>query len=177
LLLALAAIFEVGLIVYSLQDAIHSLRDGSYFVSVSPQAPLPLLTALNLDAQSVIYDLGCGDNRILSFLYAAYPEATYRGIENNFIVYFLANFRNLKIRSGRFQILRKNFFAANLSDATHVVSYLPAVVLNKIYDKLKKEVNPGTIFATFDVPVTGVVPTKELASNVTLGSKIYLYTI
>lgn len=40
-----------------------------------------ILNALKLDEQSVLYDLGCGDGKIIATCHRIHPDTTYIGIE------------------------------------------------------------------------------------------------
>lgn len=129
---------------------------------------LPDLITLN--TTSVVYDLGCGDGRILRSLHRHFPAARYVGIENDLFPYLLAHLFNWRIVSDRFIIKRKNFFTEDLSSATHVIMYLFPEVMDQLLPKLEQELKPGTVLVSFDFSFTNkkperIVKTPELGRH------------
>lgn len=133
---------------------------STIFLKRAPFVPAPrvmidhLPSLVDLDKSSVVYDLGCGDGRVLRSLHRHFPTARYIGIENDLFPYLLARLFNWRITSNRFTIKRKNFFAEDLSSATHVVIYLFPEVMDQLLPKLTKELRPGTMLVSFDFPFT-----------------------
>src|SRR5476649_2317720 len=70
--------------------------------STAPFVPIPksilsqIVEALAIPKDGLVYDLGCGDGRVLSYAAKLYPEAKFIGIEKNTIPYWLAKIRTRK---------------------------------------------------------------------------------
>jgi precorrin-6B methylase 2 len=125
------------------------------FISV-PFSILPdIEKALDIQTDSVVYDLGCGDARVLRYLAKKNPNATFIGIENGVFPYYVAktiSWWNKKMGHGdNVQILREDFFKHDLSKATHIFVYLYPQIMDDILGKLEKELPPGArlVSATF----------------------------
>jgi len=99
-----------------------------------------------------VYDLGCGDGRIVIAAEKKYgAEAT--GYEVSFLVWSLAQVHRILRLSG-VKIYRRNFFKADLRDADVVFCYLLPGVMEKLSPKFKKELKKGAriISASFHLP-------------------------
>lgn len=98
--------------------------------------------------KDVVYDLGCGDGRVL-IIAAREFGAKGVGIEIDPLRYLIAT---LMIRinkvNDRVVIKRKNFFEQDLSGATVVFLYLVPKALERLKPKLTKELRSGTRIIT-----------------------------
>ncbi len=102
---------------------------------------LPDLLALNKD--SVLYDLGCGDGRVLYEL-AKHSDATFIGIEKAPLPYLIAISRSAFSKKKNVKIVFGDIHAVPLTNATHVFTYLLPDVMEKLYPKLKRELASGS---------------------------------
>ena len=89
----------------------------------------------------LVYDLGCGDGRVLKYLMSD-GKARGVGIELSPILYLLSKFRLRKFKN--IKILFRDFFKADLGEASLVYCFLNKKVLEKIIPKLRVELKPGT---------------------------------
>lgn len=128
-----------------------------------------------LPAGSVVYDLGCGDGRVLRAIHKRNPEAQLVGIELQLFPYLLARLRC----SGVARIIRGDIFAQDLSAATHLYAYLYYDVLDRLLPKLERELQPGTRLYSLDFAFSHRTPfeTITLRSRAPgkLGSILYVY--
>jgi len=94
--------------------------------------------------QDVVYDLGCGDGRIV--LAAAMRfHARAVGIEIDPLRYLWCQFLVTILRQrGRVQIIFGNVFKQELSEADVVVCYLMPEALQKLEKKFRQELCAGT---------------------------------
>ena len=150
------------------------------YVSV-PQKVLPdLYRVLKLKDDSVLYDLGSGDGKVLFYLSKKVNNARYIGIENRIFPFIIARFtkwlNNKTFKNVK--IIKKNFFDMDLSDATHIFVYLYPNMLDDLLVKLEKELRPGTILVSVSFQFTLKRPTKEIdleRNKYGLVRKIYIY--
>jgi len=184
LIFSLFVIFIISLIVFSLITSYffsyyRLLRGDAPFVPV-PSAVLPEITkALGIRENSVVYDLGCGDGKVLMACSKAQPKAKYVGYEISLAIFLLAWIRVLKTKKYRsIKIFRKNFFGEDFSKATHIFTYLMPKQMARLEEKFERELSPGTRLATCSFPLK----TKEPSSIINLGRselllvrKIYVY--
>jgi predicted RNA methylase len=137
---------------------------------------------MDLDAHSVVYDLGCGDGRVLTTLYAQNNKATYIGIERNPLVYVLARIKTRHISQSislaHLSVIYGDIFNQDLSRATHVVAYLSPQVLDALLPKFERELHTGAKVYSIDFQFTHKQP-KEVVdfgrSATSLGQKLFVY--
>ncbi len=127
----------------------------------------------------IVYDLGCGDGRILfaaveefgvarAVGYDLDPEMV-RGVEEKSIG------KNLM---GRVTAIKANFMKADLSPATIITLYLTTSGNAKLRPKLEKDLKPGTRVVSHDFPMHGWVTEQPDGSpHVTGSHRIFLYRI
>lgn len=99
-----------------------------------------------------IYDLGCGSGKAL--IVASAYGAKGVGIEIDFTRAWWARWNVWRAHASTVKILRKNFFAVDLSDATVVYMYLVPNALKRLVPKFSKELQKGTriVSYTYDLP-------------------------
>lgn len=158
-----------------------ALRAKVPFISVPTVILGDIAHALAIDDMSVVYDLGCGDARVLSYLAKQNRKATYIGIENGGFPALLARVItgwNKKRGQGTVQILQKDFFTEDLSRATHIFLYLYPNVMDDLLPKFDKELKKGTRVVSATFTFTQKQPIAEIdlqRSKYKLARKLYVY--
>ncbi len=147
-----------------------------------PTSTLPYIEkALNVKDNSVVYDLGCGDGRVLSYLSKKFPNATYIGIENGPFPLILARTRawwHKKMTGKNIQIINQDFFNHDLSRATHIFAYLYPRVMDDLLPKFDQELAPGTKVVSMSFKFTQKQPKEEIdlgRGRYKLARKLYIY--
>jgi len=114
-----------------------------------PYVPTPrkvvqfMIDKANLKGDETVYDLGCGDARILIAAKKKYPDITAIGYELPIGVWMIAKFMVWK--SGLpITIHLQNYLKPNLSDADVIFLYLVPEVMHKLRKKLNEELGKGT---------------------------------
>ncbi len=109
--------------------------------------PMPTIKALlklaKIKKNDVVYDLGCGDGRVVITAAKEY-NANAVGIERSPILYWLSKMnveRNSLQR--KVKLIRDDFFKQNLSKASVVIVYLTPRLNKKLKPKLEKELRKG----------------------------------
>ena len=151
------------------------------FVPV-PNSILPsIYKNLHLAPESVVYDLGCGDGRVLTYLANHQPKARYVGIENAPFPFLMARvlaWWNKKRGKGEMEIRYKNFFDQDLSDATHIFIYLYPNIMDALLGKFERELAPGTILLSTTFKFTQKPPIAEIdlqRKKHQLARKLFIY--
>lgn len=118
------------------------ILDVPYAVSGEPVVEA-MLDLAEVRAGDVLYDLGCGDGRIV--IAAAGRGAHATGIDiDPFTLYFARiNARRAGVEA-RVRFVRGDFFQADLRDATVVTLYLSPEVNQRLLPKLLDELAPGS---------------------------------
>ena len=151
------------------------------FIPVSKKSLPKIYESLGINSNSVVYDLGAGDSRVLFYLSQKEPKAKYIGIENNPMAVLLSkagSWFNFKKTQNRVKILNQNFFEKDISDATHVFLYLFPEIMDKLQPKLEKELKNGTIVVSATFSFSNKEPIKVI--NLDFGKyslihKIFIY--
>ncbi|NQU82383.1 MAG: hypothetical protein HQ539_00315 [Parcubacteria group bacterium] len=113
-----------------------------------------------------VYDLGCGDGRMVASASKAGGSAV--GFEISLFPYFIAKIRGifLKIKHDKrgrsshsvawcYKIKYKDFWGADLSDADVVYFFLMPKIYPKLKEKLEKELKKGTRVIAYVWPIEG----------------------
>lgn len=150
------------------------------FVPVPNSTLKDIYKELHMKDDSVLYDLGCGDGRVLFYVSKLVPKAKYIGIENSQFPYLLSIIRSwFDRRIGRKIIIyNKDFFEVDLSDATHIFTYLYPNVMDDLLPKLDQELAHGTRLVSMTFKFTQKQPIKEIdldRSKYKLARKLYIY--
>lgn len=127
-------------------------KDFVPFVPIPTDALVHLIQALQLNEKSTLYDLGCGDGKIIAACYDICPNATYIGIEKELWPYYLGRLRHRKKLSEKFNIIRGDLFNHTYADATHITLYLFPFLMDVLLPKLEKELCLGTKVFSIDFP-------------------------
>ncbi|MBI5465955.1 MAG: class I SAM-dependent methyltransferase [Candidatus Kerfeldbacteria bacterium] len=168
LLFCLALLLVVGTLAYGA-------------ISAAPWVPLPakdvarLLALARLKPGELVYDLGCGDGRIIV---AAARDFGVRavGFEVAFLPYCLARLRVfLSGTAGLAEVRYQNFWRVKFTPADAVFCFLTPAAMVKLENKVASELRPGARFVScvFKLP-------RRQAGQVSKPSAkdlpIYLYT-
>ena len=150
-------------------------------VSLARWDPTPLeivrgmLELAKVGSQDVVYDLGCGDARILFMAVKEFSAQKAVGYE---IRRDLCEKSRKKIRQHnkqqRISVIRGNLLDANISEASVITLYLFPSANEILRPKLEKETTPGTRIISHNYPIE---TWKMADTEVCSGATLYLYNI
>lgn len=112
-----------------------------------------------------VYDLGCGDGRIV--FAAAAQGADAVGLEISPLVYLWAIIRKYRLKSPG-KILFRDLLWVNLGKADTIFLYLfPTTIKLFLQRKFKKELRPGTkiISYAFDIPALPLIKKERVVPH------------
>jgi precorrin-6B methylase 2 len=145
---------------------------GAPWVPTSREVINTMLTMAQIKPEELVYDLGSGDGRVLVAAARRF-NARAVGVEMDVSRYLwsVAAVTLLGLRK-RVRIIRGDFFKIDLSEADVVFTYLLQNTNDRLKEKLRKELRPGTrlISNTFTFSGLPLVLTDEEL-------KLYLYKI
>jgi SAM-dependent methyltransferase len=158
--------FWVGLIVVvlfvtiAISAAWTQLR-GAPWVPTSMKMVHTMLKLAEVGPNDLIYDLGCGDGRMIVTAARRYGARAV-GIEIDPLRYLWCQFliSILGLRD-RIKINFGNFFSQDLSDADVVTCYLLQDTNEKLEVKLKQELRPGTRIVSNDFTFPGLSKVRQ----------------
>lgn len=142
-----------------------------------PWAPTPkktidlILEEADIKPGQIVYDLGCGDGRVL--LRAEKLGAKTTGFELSLWLYLKAKFK-IWLSGSKTKIIRKNFLNQNLSEADIIFCFLVSKVMPKVKVKLQKDLKPDTKVISYAFTFPDWQPYKILDTK---PSKTYFYEI
>ena len=144
----------------------------------APWVPTPIrvvhkmLTMAKVGPEDLLYDLGCGDGRLI-IAAARHYGARAVGIEIHPLRYLWCQILITVLRlRGRVRVIRGDFFTQDLSDADVVTCYLLQRTNEKLEGKFRRELAPGTrvVSKRFTFPGLRLVRRDDR-------DKLYLYDL
>lgn len=126
----------------------------------------------NIKQGQTMYDLGCGDGRLV--MAASRAGADARGLEISLIPYLLAKIKSIGYSPNlKLKIYYKNLWKYDLSDADVIYVWLMPAAMPKLKKKFEAELKPGTKVVAYIWPIKGWKPIKTDKQKG--GADIYLY--
>lgn len=148
------------------------------FVPTRPEVFDLVFQALDLKEGDVLYDLGCGDGRIVIEAAKRYPIKKAVGVELRDELYKEASERvKREGLDGKVEIIHGDFFRVPIGEATVVYMYLLTSVNEALKPKLKQELKPGTRVVTLDFQIPGWKPVKVIGDRGGWQRTLYVYVI
>ncbi|MCP5505682.1 MAG: methyltransferase [Chlamydiales bacterium] len=129
---------------------------------------LPALT------HAKIVELGSGWGNLAFLLSKKYPHCTITAYENSPVPFLYSQLLNYQ---KNLKIVQANFFRKDLSSADLVVCYLFPKMMERVRDKLERELAKGAHVVTHTYPIPGWEPKEVIEVNERLQSTIYIYEV
>lgn len=149
------------------------------FVPTSQDVVERMLELATVGKQDVVYDLGCGDGRIVITAAKKYRcRAVGYDIDPECVRMSLEGVRNAGV-GGLVEIGRKDVFAADFSDATVVTLYMGREVNRRLLPQLQR-LKPGTRVVSHNFDMEGVRPEKVVefvSAEDDTKHTLYLWTV
>jgi SAM-dependent methyltransferase len=140
----------------------------------TPEQTQAMLTLAGVNAKDLVYDLGCGDGRLVILAAKQYgARGVGIDIDPQRIKESTANARKEGV-SSRVKFFNQDLFEANIGDATVVTLYLWPSVNMKLRPKLLHDLKPGTRVVSNMHDMGDWKPDKSIIAD---GHNIYLWTI
>ncbi len=166
-------------------DWIRATFWGDHPDSLAPYVPSPLnivremLILAGAGPGDVVYDLGCGDGRVLFTAVEEFKVEKAVGYELD--QEMVEALEKRIVDSGMvvsISAIQANFMEADLTKATIVTLYLTTSGNAKLRPKLEADLKPGARVVSHDFPIHGWVTDQPDGTPHTIGShKMFLYRI
>ncbi len=120
-----------------------------------------------------VADLGAGTGGLLRRLALARPDARFIGIEHAPLPWLIARFNarglaNLAVR-------RADLWRQPLADQDVVFAFLSPLVMERLRDKARAEMRPGTLLVSSSFPLPDADPERVVEVADRRGTRLYLY--
>ena len=166
-------------------DWIRATFWGDHPDSLAPYVPSPLnivremLSLSGACPSDVVYDLGCGDGRVL---FAAVDEFNVSRAVGYELDGEMVEALEKRIRDsgmvGRISVIQANFMEVDITKASVVTIYLTTSGNVKLRPKLEADLKPGARVVSHDFPVHGwVTDQPDGAPHIIGNHKMFLYRI
>ncbi len=161
-------------VIFSINALYNTLKHGLPFVSTPTWAVRWLRDNLELSAQDVVYELGCGSAPVLVSLAKKYSSTTFVGIEVQWWPYVLAKWRARNCKNVR--LIYGDIFKLDLSAATVVYGFFITGFMPRLATKLSDNLRPGTKVISYGFSLPGWTTIQEVQNpKKTTGSRILVY--
>ncbi len=172
-------LFSIVFVLFVISQFIAAFSADAPFVPVPDFALERIVENMDLKKSSVLYDLGCGDGRVLLAASKQFPEVKMVGIEIALVPYWLAKFKTRK--HPNIEIRRENFFKTDFRDATHIFLFLYPEVVNRLLSKSREKFRPETIIASCDFEIKSMTAQKiidlGLSTKDPIGNRLFIYVL
>ncbi len=156
------------------QDTPERYPDVPY-VPTPPEVVAEMLKLADVHKGDVVFDLGCGDGRIVIMSVEKYGATKATGIDIDPERIREANENAEKAGvTDKVKFLKGDLFETDLRSANVVTLYLLPSVNMKLRPKLWKELKPGTRVVSHSFDMGDWKPDKTVEIN---GRRLYLWTI
>jgi len=132
-----------------------------------------MLKAAKVGPNDVVYDLGCGDGRIVVAAAKLGARAVGIDIDPQRIKEANENAARNGL-TGKVEFRQGDLFEADIKDATVVTLYLLPSLNVKLLPRLKEQLRPGTRIVSHDFDMGDWAPEETIAVD---GKTVYLWTI
>jgi hypothetical protein len=130
-----------------------------------------IVKKLGINSADVFYDLGSGDGKVV-FLVEKLSGAKVKGFELTWWTHLLAQLKK-SVRRSRAQLVNRNFFKQNWSDANYIYGYLYPPLMGRVEEKFLADCKPGSVAIIRDFPLPNLKPVEVY--NLPKKHEIYIY--
>ena len=172
---SLLALFVIGSLTQAAGQVAQPKREKDVpYVPTREEVVEGMLQLGGVKKDDILYDLGCGDGRIVITAAQKYgTRGTGIDIDPERIKEAEQNARKAGV-TGRVKFIEQDLFDANISDATVITLYLLPSVNLKLRAKLLRDLKPGTRIVSHSFDMGDWKPDKEIEVD---GERLYFWVI
>ena len=148
----------------------------------TPSALLPRIAeALAIQPGDVVYDLGCGDGRLLLYCAKVEPRARYVGVERNSLLFAYAHFKKWTAGNPKnIEFRRQDLFQIDVHDASKIYTYLLTKTVNSFFSSAEKHLK-GVRLVSRAFQLNGKIPNSTVRLSQKVGfhgeHMLYIYEL
>jgi len=172
--LALSVGFGTALVMTTL---LYSALRYAPYVPTKKKVARQMVAIAELRDGQKIYDLGCGDGRLLREAMKV-KDVQATGFEVSRVILWWAQLKGL-FSKAKPRLICANFFQEDISDADVVFCYLFPKIMLQLQQTFEKQLKPGAKVISHSFPITAWKPTKTIQTRADKPHNflIYLYSI
>ncbi|MCX6746021.1 MAG: hypothetical protein NTX00_03290 [Candidatus Parcubacteria bacterium] len=174
-LLILFCLFIVLLMV--IREAIRTFKGNAPYLPSPKRVINKILEEIDFKNKAVVLELGCGDARFLRAVRKK-KNVIAIGYEYFIVPYITAILHNLFLKN-KIKIHYQDFFKTNLAEADYIFCFLITEEMNKLEEKLKRELKSGALVISNSFTFKNWQPEKTIVINkdkkTGFNNKIYVY--
>lgn len=152
-ILILELLFFISFSIYTL-FLIYSNFKGAPYVPTKNIEIDAIFNELKLKKGQIMYDLGCGDGRVIRKASQKFGIKGI-GVDLNPLVLLKAKFWTKKQKIKNIQFFCKNIFAINLANADVVYIFLMPNIMKNLAIKMEKELKKGVLVISHGFKIIG----------------------
>ncbi len=172
-------LFLIAVLFFVILRASSLSFTGAPYIQIPKEVLGSIVEALEIKKDGRVYDLGCGDGRVLIAGYKQMSEAEYIGVDNSLLPVLAARRKIAKMGVGSaIRIIKEDLFKTDLSSATHIFIYLYPKLADALLAKFERELKPGTRVVACDYKIGDRVPNRVIdlkRGQEYLGRYLYIY--
>lgn len=157
-------------------------RTGVPTLASFPAARCAIVDILNegfargdLPRGATVLDLGSGNGQLAWRIAKAFPEASVVGVELSWAPWAISVLRQRLTGLKNLRFVRADFWTYDISRVDAAITYLTENVIEKVGDKLKRELKTGALILANDTALRGGwKPVQERETGL-FGMKVYVY--
>jgi len=161
--LGILIVFAALKIIFAFFTGLSTLKTGGAMFTTTHRSKIrEILEAVPMHPGQVLYDLGCGDGRLLIAAAKRYKVRAI-GLEINPWPYLISRIR-VGLQQRSVTIRFQDFWKTDLREADIVFCYLFPDVMDRLRDKLSKELKSGAKVISCNFEIPGWTPEKILTA-------------
>lgn len=175
IILTLVVLIITSLLFVYILFLFGSLITDAPLVPMRTGAVSYIIETLNLRHDSIFYELGCGNGKILIASLSKNP-AKIKGIEYSPLAFLWAKLRTRT--HPQIQIIRENALTSNVHDATHIFVYLLPSAMSTLEKRFDSQLQKGTRVVSCDFTFPHKQTVEEIDISVPkskLARKLFVY--
>jgi SAM-dependent methyltransferase len=142
------------ILIFILLTALYASLSAAPWLPTKKREAARMIELAGLKAGDVVYDLGCGDGRLLIKAAQTAPKIKVVGIEISLVLYLIAKL-SLFFKKINGKVIFKNIFKTNLAEASVIFIFLLPKCYERLKNKLERELEPGSRVVVGVWPIKG----------------------
>ncbi len=165
-----------------LLNELYTFKTGVPTIASFPRSRQKIVEALRkygaeriVSGDFSIVDLGSGNGQLADKIARAFPKAKVLGIEISFVPCLLSKLRRKLFGPANLEFQRLDFWPYDCSRVDAIVLYANGAIIERVSDKLRKELKTGALVVTNEIPLTGNWQPVEIMDTNFFKMKVFIY--